>query len=62
MEELKCPHCGSLNVDVDDCLDMTYNGDSIVREYGGFCMDCGTNLTWEENFQFESYSNIKIDS
>lgn len=62
MEELKCPHCGSNNIDIDDCLDMDCNGDWVTRKYCGFCMDCETNLTWEENFKFESYSNIKIDN
>lgn len=61
-KELKCPHCGSNYIDIDDCFDMECNGDSVIRKYCGFCMDCGTDLIWEKIFKFESYSNIKIDS
>jgi hypothetical protein len=62
IEELKCPHCGSVNIDTDVCNDTYRTDDKVIKEYSGFCMDCGTCLTWEENFQFESYSNIKIDN
>lgn len=62
MEELKCPHCGSENIDCDDCIDSEYCVDSVIRKYCGFCMDCGTLLTWEEEFEFKQYNNIKIDN
>ena len=62
MEELKCPHCGSLFVEIEDCFDSQYNGDSIIRKCCGFCMDCGTPLVWNEVFEFMHYNNIEIDS
>ena len=55
MEELKCPHCGSENVDVDDCYDTEITFDSqreneiVIRKVSGYCGDCdATDLLWEE--------------
>ena len=62
MKELKCPHCGSLNVNYDDCFDCECCDDIVIRKYSGSCMDCDTNLTWEEEFEFKQYSNIVIES
>lgn len=62
MEELKCPHCGSEYIDYDDCIDSEYCDDTVIRKYCGYCMDCGTNLTWEEEFKFKQYNNIIIDN
>lgn len=62
MEELKCPHCGSSYVDTDVCNETYRTDDKVIKEYSGFCMDCGTYLNWEEIFVFKEYSNIRIDN
>ena len=62
MEKLKCPHCRSININIDVCNGTYRENDKVIKEYSGCCMDCRTWLTWEENFQFEGYSNIKIDN
>ena len=62
MEELKCPHCGSVNVNTDVCDDIYAIDDKVIKEYSGSCMDCGTWLNWDEVFVLKEYSNIRIDS
>ena len=61
-EELKCPYCRSVNVYTDVCDDTYRTDDKVIKEYSGFCMDCGTCLNWDEIFVFKEYSNIRIDN
>ena len=60
MEELKCPHCDS-PVEIEECIDTEYYGDSIIRECYGFCVNCSTVLSWQEVFKLAHYDNIEIE-
>ena len=60
--DLKCPHCGSENIYEDVCNDTYRVDDKVIKEYCGFCMDCGELLNWNEIFVFRAYSNIRIDN
>lgn len=69
MEELKCPHCGSENVDVDDCYDTEITFDPqreneiVVRKVSGYCCDCdATDLLWEEIYEFVGVRNIMTNN
>ena len=69
MEELKCPHCGSLNVDCSDCYDteITFDhqreNDIVIRKMNGNCGDCGaTDLLWEEIYEYTGVRNIMTNN
>lgn len=69
MEELKCPHCGSLNVDYGDCYDteITFDhqreNDIVIRKMNGYCGDCGADdLLWEEIYEFVGVRNVTSNS
>ena len=68
-EELKCPHCGSLNVDYSDCYDTEITFDSekeneiVIRKMNGYCGDCGaTDLLWEEIYEFVGVRNVMVNN
>lgn len=62
-KELKCPKCGSANVEIDDAYDYGYGNIDGKRIYFdlccGGCRDCGTLLEWREIFSFEGYDEIE---
>lgn len=65
MDELKCPHCGSVDMeeeficyDSDSAFDFN-TGEYVVRKYfKGRCTKCGSLLRWEEVYSFTGYQNI----
>ena len=68
-KELKCPHCGSLNVDYSDCydtekaFDYEKENEIVIHRMNGYCEDCGaTDLQWEEVYEFTGYQNIKVNN
>ena len=69
MQELKCPHCGSLSVDYGDCYDteITFDhqreNDIVIRKMIGYCEDCGaTDLLWEEVFEYIGVRNVMTNN
>lgn len=65
MEELKCPHCGGLNVDyscsyeIETSFDFQRGNEIVIRKMNGYCDDCGaTDLLWEEIYEFVGVRNI----
>lgn len=58
MSKLKCPRCGSLKIEYEDCLDSDNCDDTIVRKYCGYCMECDTNLLWEEHYRLTDICNV----
>lgn len=44
MIELKCPHCGGINVEFEDECDTDINVDGgyVIQRYG--CFDCDSNF------------------
>lgn len=58
--ELKCPVCGSENVEEYDCFDTTTCEGDTHREYiCGKCNDCGTDLQWVIVYKFAGYDDIE---
>ena len=57
---LKCPKCGSTDVECYDCYDLTPEENIIIRNYSGFCMDCKVELLWEEEYSLTKIINIRI--
>lgn len=58
---LKCPKCGSTNVEYDDYYDMSTFGDTVIQYWSGHCMECNVNLCWKEIFEFKETINIVVD-
>lgn len=64
MEELKCPHCGSDDIEENECHDtetiFDFNrGEYVVIKYfNGQCPDCKSILNWEKVYSFMGYQNI----
>ncbi len=68
MEELKCPHCGSENIESDDCYDIEVTFDRerenevVLRHINGYCEDCGAlDLQWTEVYEFIGYKGVKVN-
>ena len=58
-DKLKCPKCGSLIIEEDDCYD-TMNSFSTVKEYYcGHCQKCGAELQWAMVYIFIGYDEIE---
>lgn len=58
---LKCPKCGSEDVEYYDCYDLRPEEDVIIQCWSGFCMECKTDLLWEEVFKLEKIQNVRIE-
>ena len=56
----RCPKCGSFNVEYDDCIDIEADCDYIARFMVGHCIECETELQWEENYVFTDIMNMKV--
>lgn len=61
MEELKCPICGSVQIECDDCYDIDNCDNVAVFHYCGHCLNCETSLVWDKIYTFDKYSEIEID-
>ena len=65
MEELTCPHCSSLEVDVNKCyktettFDFNRGEYVVIKYFHGQCPKCGKALNFEEVYSFTGYQNIK---
>lgn len=60
-KELKCPKCGSTNIEVYDCFDTVRGEDTYTECYVGNCKDCNTDLQWDMVFslRFIGYDEIE---
>lgn len=60
IEKLKCPNCGSENIEEDDCFDTYHGENSTFKEcYCGHCETCGHDLVWDVVYQFVGYDAIE---
>ena len=60
-EELKCPNCGSTEIEEDDCIDTEYiSSTTMSRRYCGCCTKCEALLQWEEVFTFSNYQGVEV--
>lgn len=59
-KQLKCPHCGSAEIEEDDCINTEYNSTTIAKRLCGRCTNCEALLEWEEVFVFSNYQNVEI--
>lgn len=58
--ELKCPVCGSTDVEECDCYDTTTGENDVHKEYFcGNCKDCGADLQWVKVYKFAGYDEIE---
>ncbi len=58
---LKCPKCGSTDIELYDCYDVNHEADFIIQHWSGHCMKCKADLLWEEVFIFEKVQNVRIE-
>ena len=58
---LKCPKCGSKDVEYYDCYDLSPEEDVIIQHWSGFCMECKADLLWEEFYKLETVQNVRIE-
>lgn len=56
----KCLKCGT-ELELDDCYDTEFNGDTVLTHNIGHCPNCNTNHQWEEVYKFEKFQNVEID-
>lgn len=63
--ELKCPKCGSANIEKDDCFDIV---DAIINNVRGIkellcgvCLNCGANLQWSNVYKFIGYDEMEVE-
>lgn len=63
LENVKCPKCGSYNVEEDDCFDTEHGcldteqgwNDTFIELYCGHCEDCGHDFQWRRVYIFVGY-------
>ena len=58
---LKCPKCGSKNIDYYDCYNTSSFDDIVIQYWSGHCVECNVNLCWKEIFEFKKTMNVVID-
>jgi len=58
-KELKCPKCGSVWVDVEDCYDIITYEEGLKKLYFGYCMKCDTEFQWSELYKFIGYDDFE---
>lgn len=59
--ELKCPKCGSTNIEEYDCYDTIHGEEETFKElYCGNCVNCGADLQWVKVYKFVGYEDIEI--
>ena len=61
MEDIVCLKCGG-ELDVDEYLDMDFDGSEVHAFVIGHCLECGADHKWIEDYKFSSYSNLTIDN
>lgn len=63
MKDVKCPVCGSHNVEVDDVIDIysdeDKNGELLIKDIIGYCQDCGTELKWKQIFRYLAIEDLE---
>ena len=59
---LRCPKCGSEDVEYYDCYDLSSEEDIIIQYWDGFCMECKADLLWEEVFKLDKIQNVRIEN
>ena len=57
--ELKCIHCGA-EIDVTDCIDLSYEGDYIIAEKVGECPNCEAEYNWCEEYRFAESFDLTL--
>lgn len=58
---LKCPKCGSDDIEYYDCYDTEMDEEEVIQHWSGFCMKCKEDLLWEEVYKFEKIQNMRIE-
>jgi DNA-directed RNA polymerase subunit RPC12/RpoP len=64
MKDVKCPVCGSHNVEVDDVIDFWSDEDGkgvelLYKDTIGHCEDCGVRLRWKEVFRYLAIEDLE---
>lgn len=54
-KELRCPNCGSDNIDVYDSYDTDFGENEVFDYFCGNCLDCGREFQWTKVFVFKEY-------
>lgn len=60
--ELKCPYCGSFEIELLDCLDEDASYEEIIRKYHGFCKNCNADLFWDGVYKLTDVCNMTEDN
>lgn len=59
MEELRCPHCNSMEIECDDIFDTEINENgTVVLKCIGTCWECKQEILWDEEYKLSKYKNI----
>jgi hypothetical protein len=59
MEE-RCLYCKG-ELEVDDCLDIEPDGETVYMHYIGHCKECGRDYQWTDVYQFDCTKDLKLD-
>ena len=64
MKDVKCPMCGSHNVEVDDVIDICTDEDGkgeefLIEDIIGHCEDCGAELRWKKIFRYLAIEDME---
>lgn len=63
MKDVKCPVCGSHNVEVDDVIDICSDEDKgvelLIKDTIGHCEDCGAELMWKQIFRYLAIEDLE---
>lgn len=62
MNSLICPMCGSVDIEEEDCFDMSSTPFSITEHMVGHCNNCGSTLQWDREYQFVGYEDVEVVS
>jgi hypothetical protein len=58
MDELKCIHCGAI-IEENDCTDLSHEGNYIIATMTGYCSECETEYTWEEEYTYKASYDLE---
>lgn len=62
MNNLLCPECGSVDIEEEDCFDISSTPFGLTEHMCGHCNNCGVRLQWDRVYEFKSYDDIEVVS
>lgn len=65
MKDVKCPVCGSHDIEVDDVIDICTDDDGkgeelLIEDIIGVCQCCDAGVRWKKIYRYSAVEDIEV--